>query len=112
VDITAKESFFLFLSVVGLFATWYFNVQWMNEAEAPSFLAFFREGYVSPATTSMTNDLGVVFVAFCAWVIGEARSAGMKHGWVYIPLAGFVALAVAFPLFLFQRSRALRRAAA
>ena len=110
-DITAKEAVFLLLAVVGLFATWTFNLQWMQESDSLSFIDFFRGGYVSAVTTSLTNDLTVVFAAFCVWVVGEARESGVKHGWAYIPLAAFIALAVAFPLFLFQRSRARRRAA-
>ena len=108
-DITPKEIVYLLLAVIGLFVTWAFNVQWMMATESPSFRGFFLEGYDKHATTSLTNDLLVVFVAFCVWVVGEARACGMKHGWAYIPLAALVALAVAFPLFLFQHSRTLRR---
>ena len=108
-DITPKEIVYLLLAIVGLFVTWTFNIQWMVESESPSFVAFFEQGYLNHATTSLPNDLLVVFLVFCVWVIAEARASGMKHGWAYIPLAAFIALAVAFPLFLFQRSRTLRR---
>lgn len=107
-DITAKEAVFLALAVIGLFATWVFNVQWFMVAEDTSFFAFFMEGYTSYATTSLTNDLIVVALAFCVWVPFEAKRCGMKHGWAYIPLALLVALAMSYPLFLFNRSRALR----
>jgi hypothetical protein len=102
-----KQIFYLLLSIIGLIVTWYFNIQWMKTAENKGLIAFFAEGYVNHATTSLTNDLLVVFLCFCVWVVAESKRIGMRFGWIYPPLALFVALAFAYPFFLFLRERHL-----
>jgi len=48
-------------------------------------------------------DLMTVGLIFLAWYIPEAIKLNMKHWWIFIPLTFLVALAFAFPLFLYFR---------
>jgi hypothetical protein len=96
------------LAVVGLLATWTFNLRFMEESGG-SFSAaeFVRAGYANSASSSLSNDLLVGCVAFLVWSFAEARRLGMRHWWIYPVLTFGIAFAFAFPLFLFVRERRL-----
>ncbi|MDF1663236.1 MAG: DUF2834 domain-containing protein, partial [Planctomycetota bacterium] len=75
---TVRQIAYLVLSALGLISTWYFNILWMSETHPGGMIGFFEAGYSNAATSSLTNDLGVVFFVFCIWVVGESRRLGMK----------------------------------
>lgn len=99
---------YLALAGLGLAATWYWNVQHII-AQAPgtslgdSIAAFLRDAYANPASSSLTNDIGVVALAFVVWSFFEARRLQMPRWWLYPFLTFGVAAAFAVPLFLWQR---------
>ncbi len=95
------------MALVGILATWYFNLQAMELDPDFSFASFVRDNYVNPSSASIANDIAVILVVFFFWSFIEARRLGMKHWWVYVPLSIFIALAFAYPLFLLMRERAL-----
>lgn len=68
---------------------------------------FFASGFVNPGAAFLTVDAIIGVSAFLCWLVPEARRLGMRHWWVYILLTFGVAFAVAFPLFLLMRERAL-----
>lgn len=105
-----REGFYAGLAAVGLGATWYFNLQAFAPPSTLDFVGFFRLGFANPASSSLTVDLIVAFVAFAVWVVPEASRLGMRRGWIYPLLGFFVAFAFAYPLFLLLRERRLRRA--
>jgi hypothetical protein len=96
---------YLALAVVGLIGTWTFNVIAIMQ------LADFIGDLLGsgPAVSSITVDLLVVAIAGSVFIIVEARRLGMRHGWLYVVLAGVTALAFTFPLFLAMRQRHLTR---
>lgn len=103
-SITSRQIAYLVLAVAGLCLTWYFNFRWMTETGAGiDFVAFFRDGYLNSASTSLTNDLLVGCVTFMVFSFVEARRLGMHHWWVWPILTFGIAFAFAFPLFLFFR---------
>jgi hypothetical protein len=106
VDITLRQVVYLVLAGIGLSVTWYFNLRWMSETGAGiDFVAFFRDGYLNSASTSLTNDLLVGCVTFLVFSFVEARRLGMRHWWVWPVLTFGIAFAFAFPLFLYFRDR-------
>lgn len=109
---TAKEIAYAALAVLGVVLPWSFNLQWMSESQSASFFEFFALGFVNPAASSLTVDLFIACTTFFVWMLIEARRIGMRHAWLLIPYALFVAFASAFPLFLLLRERKLRRAGA
>lgn len=98
---------YLALAGLGLVATWYWNVQHIAQAPGASFIesiaAFLRDGYATPASSSLTNDIGVAALTFVVWSFVEARRLRMPRWWAYPFLTFGVAAAFAFPLFLWQR---------
>lgn len=104
--LTARQGVYAALSVIGLIATWTFNLRFMAEGGgAFGVMDFVRGGYANAASSSLTNDLVVGCTAFLVWSFAEARRLGMRHWWGYVVLTFFVAFACAFPLFLLVRDR-------
>jgi len=100
---------FLILTVVGLIATWYHLVPYVIAQGGFSISQFVADINANQAAAAVTNDIMVVVVMFLFWSFIEARRLGMKHWWVYLLLTFTIALAVSFPLFMYQRERAMQR---
>ncbi|WP_430909686.1 DUF2834 domain-containing protein [Maribacter sp. 2-571] len=107
--ITGTEVFFLLLAVVGLCATWYYNIRFYLEVDDTSIGNFIALTKTTLPASSINADIAVVAVAFLVWMVLEARKLKMKHWWIFIPLTFLVALAFSFPLFLFFRERNLKK---
>jgi hypothetical protein len=108
VDARSRQVVYAVLSVVGLVATWYFNLQFIAESGGSfSVVEFVRAGYANGASASLTNDLAVGTLAFVVWSFAETRRLGMRGWWAYMLLTFGVAFACAFPLFLLMRERRL-----
>lgn len=105
----SKQFFYAVMAIVGVCATWYFNLQAMELNPNFSFASFVQDNYVNPSSASIANDIAVILVVFFFWSFFEARRWGMKHWWVYVPLSIGVALAFAYPLFLLMRERAMAK---
>ena len=108
-EVTSRQIAYLGLAVIGLCATWFFNLRFMAESGgAFDVMAFVRAGYANSASSSLSNDLLVGCTAFLVWSFAEVRRLGMRRWWVYPVLTFGVAFAFAFPLFLFLRDRQLQ----
>lgn len=106
-NLTGKQIIYGILSVLGLGLTWYHNLQFMSSGEPSGIVAFVAGGLVNHAAASLTMDVLIAALTFQTWMVIEARKLGMRHWWVYFVLTPFIALAFAFPLFLFMRERKL-----
>ncbi len=104
---THRQILFGILSVAGLIATWYFNIQFMQETGPSGAMRFIRDSYANNASSSISNDVTVVAITFLIWSYFEAKRLSMKLWWLFIPLTFGIALACAFPLFLLLRERKL-----
>jgi len=94
---------YLALGIVGLAATWTLNI--LAIVSGSDFVGeWATNGF---ATQSLQVDLLVLAVAFGVFLIVEARRIGMRHAWVFLPLAAITAAAFAIPLFLALRERKL-----
>ena len=108
-SMTTRQMVYLVLTVIGLCATWFFNLRFMAESGGVfDVIAFVRAGYANSASSSLSNDLLVGCTAFLVWSFAEARRLGMRRWWVYPVLTIGIAFAFAFPLFLFLRDRRLQ----
>ncbi|WP_439128273.1 DUF2834 domain-containing protein [Polaribacter sp.] len=94
---------YLVLSILGVCYTWYYNIQWFQTAESPTFLNFFKDAEANFAGKSYGADLTVVVLTFFAFMIPESLRLKIKYWWVLIPLTFLVAVAFTFPLFLYMR---------
>ena len=71
---------------------------------------FVEDLFVTPASRFITIDIVMYFFAGCIWMVVEAKRLAMKHVWAYIVVGFFVAIAVAFPMFLIHREVVMGRA--
>ncbi len=94
---------YLSLAIVGLIATWTFNILAIV-GESTWFGEWFSNGF---ATQSLQVDLLVLAVAAGILVVVEGRRIGMRHAWLFLPLSAVTAAAFAIPLFLALRERRL-----
>lgn len=104
---TGLERTYLSLSVVGLVGTAWFNLR-SGGVEG----GYLRGWFANAAASSAAVDLIVAAVAASVFMIVEGRRLGMRRPWLYPLLALVTAIACTFPLFLYARSRAMRRTAA
>lgn len=98
---------YLLLALVGLCATWYFNIQFYLNAEDTSIGNFIAQTNLSFPAKSISADLSVVVITFFVWMIYEARQLNIKYWWLIIPATFLVAIAFSFPLFLYMRANRL-----
>ena len=106
---TRLGTVYLLLAGAGLVATWYFNLRFIEESGGVfSVTEFMRAGNANSAASSLANDLAVATLTFVVWSFVEARRLAIRHWWVFLVLTFTIAFALAFPLFLFVRERALR----
>lgn len=94
---------YLVLAVVGLIGTWTLNV--IAITQGSDFVGEWLGN--GPATQSLQVDLLVVAIASGAFIVIEGRRIGLRHAWVFLPLAAVTAAAFAIPLFLALRERKL-----
>jgi len=102
-----RKVVFLTTAFVGLVVTWYFNIQFLSQPSEPSGLDFIFAAYANAASTSISNDIVVAAFTFLFWAYSEMKKLGMRFWLVYVLLTIFVALAFAFPLFMYMRERTL-----
>ena len=100
--LTALQIVYGALAIIGLFVTWYFNLQ-------PRETGFIADLYTTSASASITNDLGVVVTTFLVWSFFETSRLKMSY-WFWGPLVVFtflIAAATTVPLFMLVRERRL-----
>ncbi|WP_299708934.1 DUF2834 domain-containing protein [uncultured Tenacibaculum sp.] len=100
---------YLFLAILGMCYTWYYNIQYFQTANDPSFLNFFADAKVNFAGKSLNADLLVVVLTFFAFYIPDAIKLKIKYWWILIPLTFIIAVAFTFPLYLYLRTNALEK---
>jgi Gpi18-like mannosyltransferase len=101
------------VALLALIGTWSQNVAYFRTEDGwllGFVLAtgrFWVETLATPASTSITVDLGLLLLPLCALMIIEARRLGIRFVWLYIVLGLLVAISVTFPLFLIAREQRL-----
>lgn len=99
-----QKHIFLVLAILGICYTWYYNIQYFQTAENPSFANFFELAQSNLPGKSFGADLTVVVIAFFVFYIPDAIKLKIKYWWVLIPLTFLIAIAFTFPLYLYMRS--------
>jgi hypothetical protein len=102
------------VSLVALVGTWYQNLWYFRRDEgwvlgfALATGRFWSETLVTPASTSITVDFGLLLLPVFALMVIESRRLGIRFVWTYIVLGILVAISVTFPLFLIARELRLQ----
>jgi hypothetical protein len=100
-----------FLALIAFVGTWGHNVAYLRPGEGPigGFVAatarFWPETLATPASTSITVDLGILTLAVSIWMLLEARRLSIRLPWLYVIGGLLVAISVTAPLFLIARER-------
>lgn len=100
---------YLILSVLGICYTWYYNIQWFQIVEDPTFSNFLNDAQTNFAGKSLGADLSVVVTTFFVFMISESLKLKIKFWWLLIPLTFLIAIAFTFPLFLYMRANRLEK---
>jgi hypothetical protein len=101
------------VALLALVGTWHQNLAYFqsNEGWLLGFVLatgrFWLETLATPASTSITVDLGLLLLPLCVLMVIESRRLGIRFVWLYIVLGLLVAISVTFPLFLIARERKL-----
>ena len=96
------QVFYFVLAIIGLFATWYFNLQ----ARENSFII---DLYPNSASSSIANDLFVVVTVFLVWSFIETGRLKISYWWwtACFIFTFLIAAAVTVPLYFLLRERQL-----
>ena len=71
----------------------------------PDVVGAFAAGFVNPYSSGYSADAIACWVILTAWVIFEARTRGIRHGWVSILLGLIPGVAVGLAIYLLMRMR-------
>jgi hypothetical protein len=99
------------IAALAFVGTWKQNLHYFHAEDGPirgfanATARFWSETLVSPASTSITVDIGLFMLAASFLMVIEARRLGIRFVWAYIVLGLLVAISVTFPLFLIARER-------
>ncbi|MDX6747243.1 DUF2834 domain-containing protein [Polaribacter sp. PL03] len=104
-----RKHIYLLLTILGICYTWYYNIQWFQTVENPTFLNFMKDAQVNFAGKSFGADLTVVVLTFFIFMIPESLRLKIKYWWVLLPLTFIIAIAFTFPLFLYMRENAIEK---
>ena len=104
-----RKHLFLMLSILGVCYTWYYNIQWFQNANDPTFTNFFNDAQANFAGKSFGADLTVVVLTFFVFMIPESMRLKIRYWWLLIPFTFLVAVAFTFPLLLYLRENALEK---
>lgn len=100
-----RQVLYLLLAAAGLVLTWYHNIQFALEGAGLN--GFLQAAMVNHASSSLTLDVSVAAVTFAVWMWYECRRLAMPGRWLYLVATFGIAVAFAFPFFLFMRERHL-----
>ena len=80
--------------------------------EHPDVMGAFAAGFVNPYATGYSIDVILCWFALAIWVVHEASTYGVCHGWLCLLLGLVPGVAVGFCLYLIIRSNQLKQSSA
>ena len=69
----------------------------------PDIYLAFASGFVNPFAAGFTTDTILTWWALCIWIVYEAKTLSIKHGWICIILGLVPGVAVGLSLYLVVR---------
>ena len=77
--------------------------------DSPDILGAFGAGFVNPYSSGYSADVIACWLILAAWVLFEAKSESVKHGWLCLVVGVVPGVAVGLAAYLLVRSRQVRR---
>lgn len=78
----------------------------------PDIIGALAAGFVNPYSSGYSSDVLACWAILAAWIIFEARTMAIRHGWVCVLLGLVPGVAVGFALYLVIRMKQLHSRAA
>jgi len=104
-------TFRILISMVAIaFATFVAVVVMPPLIESGDVIGALAAGFVNPYAAGYSIDTISCWFVLAIWIIHEAKTLGMRHGWVCLLLGIFPGVAVGFGLYLLLRTRRLNQA--
>lgn len=75
--------------------------------EVPDIPAAFAAGFVNPYASGYSADVIACWLVLVIWVVYEAKSRSMKHGWICLVLGVVPGVVVGLAAYLLLRSNQL-----
>ena len=75
--------------------------------EDPDIVGAFAAGFVNPYSSGYSADVIACWFILAAWVVFEAKSKGVRHGWLCLLIGVIPGVAVGLAAYLVVRSRQL-----
>ena len=97
------------IAVIAIFATWINNLAFMQEPGNNTIEAWYNALYANYATASFINDLFLLTIAVCIYIIIEGYRLKIRYTWAYVLFSGITAISFTFPLFLIARQIAIAK---
>jgi Terpene cyclase DEP1 len=72
--------------------------------ENPDLIGAFAAGFVNPYSSGYAADTLACWVILTAWIAYEARTKGLRHGWIFVLLGIIPGVAVGFAGYLLLRA--------
>jgi hypothetical protein len=76
----------------------------------PDVLGAFAAGFVNPYAAGYSSDVILCWIALAIWVIHEAKTYQVRHGWLCLLIGLVPGVAVGFAVYLVLRSYQLKQA--
>ena len=73
----------------------------------PDIIGAFAAGFVNPYASGYSADVIACWLILALWVLFEARTKGVRHGWLCLLVGIVPGVAVGFAAYLVIRSRQL-----
>ena len=73
----------------------------------PDVVGAFAAGFVNPYSSGYSSDVLACWVILAAWIAYEAKTLGVRHGWICALLGIIPGVAVGFALYLLLRMKQL-----
>jgi hypothetical protein len=101
----SDRSFRVAVIAVGLaFAALFFGLVVPPLFDDPDILGAFGAGFVNPYASGYSADVIACWVILAIWIVFEARSRSVKHGWLCLVVGVVPGVAVGFAAYLVLRS--------
>ena len=71
--------------------------------EKPDIIGAFAGGFVNPYASGYSMDILFTWSILASWVLYEAKTMGIRHGWVSLVLGIVPGVAVGFAFYLMLR---------
>lgn len=99
---TRRNTLYL-LAAIGLAIPWFYNIVFVQGGGSFAPGPFMAAVGANALTTGITWDVYLAAVAFSVWLVGDAKSSGVRFPWLYVALCFGIGLAFALPLYLARR---------